>query len=407
MSEFQVGDMVCLKKLDKMWGNIYVGDLGEVIYIDDYAIGGFNIAVEFYKSDPMFHTCSDRCKNNGWWCTEDMIERVGTYETELKRAFNDIEKSFNDTLLLSKFDESSIEIIGEGEIENMTKEKGIKDKDYLDRCKRIEEKISFYGEKADLKSIEVIIPNKVVKLTFLNNVSMKFVRDKRDEFSLEKVLYLAIAKKLYGNELIIEGLEYKIEHELKYNKKYIRTVKNGLKMWDAMQELEKEKADHELVLEQRRKNRWDKKQKQIERRAAKKKELEDVEKERQIEIQKEAYVRAMQEVTEIKKESGESGKDDENNEEKNNKLKINTKELKINTKVRVRTDLQVGELYGSNKDTGFTCNMCEYMGKIVTIDQCNPLDDEYRIKEDRGDWIWTSDMFEGVEDNETIKKVEM
>lgn len=400
MSKFQVGDMVCLKKTDERWRNICVGDMGEVICIDDH-IGGFNIAVEFYKSDPMFHSCCNRCKNNhGWWCMEDMIERVGTYETELKRAFNDIEKSFNDTLLLSKFDESSIEIIGEGEIENMTKEKGIKDKDYLDRCKRIEEKISFYGEKADLKSIEVIIPNKVVKLTFLNNVSMKFVRDNRDEFSLEKVLYLAIAKKLYGNELIIEGLEYKIEHELKYNKKYIRTVKNGLKMWNAMQELEKEKADHELVLEQRRKNRWDKKQKQIERRAAKKKELEDAEKERQIEIQKEAYVRAMQEVAEMKKKSGENGKDDESNEEKNNKLKINTK-------VRVRTDLQVDELYGSNKDIEFTCNMCEYMGKIVTIDKYNPLYDEYRIKEDYGDWIWTPDMFEGVEDNETIKKVEM
>lgn len=167
-----------------------------------------------------------------------------------------------------------------------------------------------------------------------------------------------------------------------------------------MQELEKEKADHELVLEQRRKNRWDKKQKQMDRRAAKKKELEDVEKERQIEIQKEAYVRAMHEVAEMKKESGENGKDDESNEEKNNKLKINTK-------VRVRIDLQVDELYGSNKDTEFTFNMCEYMGKIVTIDKCNPLDDEYRIKEDCGDWIWTSDMFEGVEDNETIKKVEM
>lgn len=204
MSNFQVGDIVCLKILDKRWKNICVGDMGKVIYIGDYAIGGFNIAVEFYKSDPMFHTCSNRCKNNhGWWCTEDMIERVGTYETELKRAFNDIEKSFNDTLLLSKFDESSIEIIGEGET-NIMQKNGIKDKDYLDRCKRIEEKISFYGEKADLKSIEVIIPNKVVKLTFLNNVSMKFVRDKRDEFSLEKVLYLAIAKKLYGNELIIE-----------------------------------------------------------------------------------------------------------------------------------------------------------------------------------------------------------
>lgn len=404
MSKFQVGDIVFLKKLDNRWTNMCVGDMGEVMRIESYGMGGFNIAVEFYESDPMFHSCSNRCKNqHGWWCSEDMIEKVGTYGTELKGAFNDIGKSFNTTLNilpLSKFDESSIEIIGEGEIKNMAKEKGIKDKDYLDRCKRIEEKIILYGEKADLKSIEVIIPNKVVKLTFLNNVSIKFVRDKRDEFSLEKVLYLAIAKKLYGRTLTIEGLEYKIDHELKYNKKYIRTVKNGLKMWEAMQELEKEKADHELVLEQRRKKRWDKKQKQIERCAAKKKELEDAEKERQIEIQKEAYVRAMQEVTEMEKESGKDDEDDENNEEKNNKLKINTK-------VRVRTDLQVNKLYGPNEDTEFVDDMCKYMGKIVTIDECNPIDDEYRIKEDYGDWIWTYDMFEGVEDNETIKKVEM
>lgn len=71
MSKFQVGDMVCLKKLDKMWKNMYVGDMGKVICIDDHNIGGFNIAVEFYKSDPMFHSCLNHCKDNhGWWCTE-------------------------------------------------------------------------------------------------------------------------------------------------------------------------------------------------------------------------------------------------------------------------------------------------------------------------------------------------
>ena len=60
-----------------------------------------------------------------------------------------------------------------------------------------------------------------------------------------------------------------------------------------MKDLEKENAEYEALLEARRQKRWERKQKQIDRRAEKKRIQEEKEREEKIQILTEAILRAM------------------------------------------------------------------------------------------------------------------
>lgn len=66
--------------------------------------------------------------------------------------------------------------------------------------------------------------------------------------------------------------------------------------------------------------------------------------------------------------------------------------------VMVRNDLVDGGIYymddNSSRNT-FVMHMKPYLGKMVTIDKVN---NQYKIKEDGGEWSWTDGMFESVND---------
>ena len=68
---------------------------------------------------------------------------------------------------------------------------------------------------------------------------------------------------------------------------------------------------------------------------------------------------------------------------------------KVGDKVKVRSDLQDGEIYGCYD---FSEGMEKYKGKNVTISFA--LDGCYDIEEDRGKYTWTDKMFEGLVDDE-------
>ena len=68
----------------------------------------------------------------------------------------------------------------------------------------------------------------------------------------------------------------------------------------------------------------------------------------------------------------------------------------VGDKVKVREDLIVRDRYrmfDSKFTNSVVRDMLKFKGKIVTI---KSVDDQYRIKEDCGDWGWTDEMFEGL-----------
>lgn len=79
---------------------------------------------------------------------------------------------------------------------------------------------------------------------------------------------------------------------LKIRENYVKKVEQAMKMLAAQEELNEENAEYELLLEARKKSRWKRKQRQMDRRAERKKLQEEKEKEEKIQIQTEAYLRA-------------------------------------------------------------------------------------------------------------------
>ena len=141
----------------------------------------------------------------------------------------------------------------------------------------ISDKILFY---------KILSPNKVISVKFEDG-NEKVVCEDCDTFDLRTGLYIAIAKHLYKGEYTIEGIEYKAK-EISMKKKYVDMVEKAIKTHDKLEKMEKE------FIEQNKKEKQIAHEKRV-KTAMKKRE-------RKIELQKEAYLRAMQEFA---KEKGE------------------------------------------------------------------------------------------------------
>ena len=203
--------------------------------------------------------------DQNWYWTDDMFENVyyscaDKITKDLQEAYDKVYKSIlpkypkhNDMLdTFTKIPKGEIKITAEEtkemvkkNIETEIEKKKVhpKDEDHLKRVEKIKKKIEYYKWKSGFNLIDEVVPGRVVKVTYYYK-KYEMVCDPRDEFSMEKVLYLAIAKEMYGHTLTPEGIEKKAE-ELKYEKVYVKKVEQAMKMLAAMEELEKENAEYE------------------------------------------------------------------------------------------------------------------------------------------------------------------
>ncbi len=135
-----------------------------------------------------------------------------------------------------------------------------------------------------IKDYQILCPGKVVRVDFADNTSEKMILKDPDVFDIRRCLFIAIAKRLYKNTFTPEGIEYKatlLSYEKKYAKIVDSTIKNHEKKEkEKLLKLQKEKEEKEQIKRKRAKNL--KRREQI-----RKKRIEE-----QIEIQKEAIIRA-------------------------------------------------------------------------------------------------------------------
>ena len=192
-----------------------------------------------------------------------------------------------------------------------------KDEDHLKRVEKIKKKIEYYKRESGFEKIEEVVPEKILNIKIKEGVATifgyegKIVCDERDKFSMEYALYLALAKCDYGKKYTAEGIEKKAG-ELKFERCYVDKVEKAKKLLAAMEELKKENAEYEALLEARRQKRWERKQRQMDRRAEKKRLQEEKEREEKIQIQTEAYLRAMKAVKEEEKKEENVPVEEEN-----------------------------------------------------------------------------------------------
>lgn len=143
--------------------------------------------------------------------------------------------------------------------------------------------------REEITDINIIVPNKVVEVTFADGKKEKMICHEEDTFNLRNCLFIAIAKHLYKKDYTFEGIEWKA-FELTRLKKYVKIVDSALKTYEKKQKdiarIEEENKAQQERIERKRAKR----QAYKERRAAKR---EQEEMDKQIAIQKEAYIQAM------------------------------------------------------------------------------------------------------------------
>lgn len=110
----------------------------------------------------------------------------------------------------------------------------------------------------NIVDIEIIVPNKVVKVYFDDSRVEKMVCHKDDTFDLRRCMFIAISKVLYRDLYTWEGIEHMAD-QLSYQKKYSAIVDAALKSFTKRtkkkEEEEKKAAEEAERFEKRRKKR--------------------------------------------------------------------------------------------------------------------------------------------------------
>jgi len=140
-------------------------------------------------------------------------------------------------------------------------------------------KITLEKLRINISDVKIIVPNKVVEVTFADGTKEKAVCDKTDKFSLEMAISICISKKIMGG-----------------TNAYNKAVRQGLKVYNKKIEERNEEKKKQEIIERKRKKKRIQKERRLARKAA-------IEKEKQIEIQKEAYIRAMEYLEEKKNQN--------------------------------------------------------------------------------------------------------
>lgn len=124
----------------------------------------------------------------------------------------------------------------------------------------------------DFEKIEELVPGKVVRITFTDGDVQKAICNEADVFSLETAIAVCYAKHLCGG-----------------TKEYNKAIRAGMNKWNQQKKEAEEKIIREKIAE-----------KKARKKEAYKKRREEKRRENDIEMRKEAYLRAMREMDKIK-----------------------------------------------------------------------------------------------------------
>lgn len=196
-----------------------------------------------------------------WYFTDDMLEDV------------DFSPSLGTSLLFSEMDDIHFEF-RDNKIFTRPKtltyiERGKEMKQKTQR-ERLEEQLKNYQRDSDIKSIEIIVPGKIVKVTMNNHLDTTFTMKchKDDTFSLEKAIILAYVK-YESDDLTQKGIEYEAEIFTHF-KDNMKKLKKAMKVYEIQQKLKELDEEEAVVRERKRQKKIAQKQRKAERLAEEK-----------------------------------------------------------------------------------------------------------------------------------------
>lgn len=146
--------------------------------------------------------------------------------------------------------------------------KGMKQKTQRER---LEEQLKNYQRDSDIKSIEIIVPGKIVKVTINDCLDTTFTMKchKDDTFSLERAIIIAYIKNNRGGFLTPDGIEYEAERFTHF-KDNMKKLKKAMKVYEIQQKLKELDDEEAIVRERKRQKKIAQKQRRAERLAEEK-----------------------------------------------------------------------------------------------------------------------------------------
>lgn len=141
----------------------------------------------------------------------------------------------------------------------------------------------FNMEKCSVVDVNIIVPNKVVEVTFADGTKEKSVCREPDVFSLESAISICISKKIIGG-----------------SSAYNNAVKRGMKVYEDKQKKKEAEKVEQKRIEKKRAKRLAYKERRAVKMAEEEKQKKMREREEQITIQTEAYLRAMKAMDDSK-----------------------------------------------------------------------------------------------------------
>lgn len=127
-----------------------------------------------------------------------------------------------------------------------------------------------------VEDVNIIVPDKVVEVTFADGTKEKSICREPDVFSLESAISICISKKIMGG-----------------SSAYNNAIKRGMKVYEDKQKREATEREEQERIEKKRAKRLVYKERRAAKRAEEEKQRKAREREEQISIQTEAYLRAM------------------------------------------------------------------------------------------------------------------
>ena len=197
----------------------------------------------FYKKQNVEELCIEfeQCLNN----IEKALENLENYISKME----DLNMTFAEMIIRYGYDIDGIDIGVDSSTIHFSKTIPTNSFIYCDSIVMPNEVIT---------DINVIVPDKVMEITFGNDQIEKMVCHEDDTFDLRKCCFIAIAKHLYKKEYTQEGIEY-MATQLTYQKKYVKIVDKALKdYWKKEEEKEKrirEEREREKIQERQREKR--------------------------------------------------------------------------------------------------------------------------------------------------------
>lgn len=240
--KYKVGDLVRIRLWDDMAKEF--GECNDIITIPDYYFVTrmkkcCGLVCEIIEVKDNYY----KLKNNGeldikgWNFTDDMLE--GVVSPSLKTP-------------------------------KMQKESEKKMKKQMTQRERLTEQLKEYQRDSDIKSIEIIVPEKIVKVTMddYNNSTYTMKCHEDDEFSLEKAVILAYVK-YESEDLTPKGIEYEAEIFTHFNDN-MKKLKKAMKVYETQQKLKALDEEEERIRANKKRKKIAQKKRRTERLAEEK-----------------------------------------------------------------------------------------------------------------------------------------